>query len=75
LKYLVYMITNKVNGKRYIGCHKTDDVDDGYMGSGKLIRRAIKKYGSENFAKEVLATFKNDSENKKIRHSDAIPIG
>jgi len=69
------MITNKVNGKRYIGCHKTDDVDDGYMGSGKLIRRAIKKYGSENFAKEVLATFKNDSENKKIRHSDAIPIG
>lgn len=50
----VYKITNLVNGKVYIGQHRTDDMDDGYMGSGKLIVRAIEKYGMDAFSKEVL---------------------
>jgi hypothetical protein len=55
--FLVYKTTNLVNGKFYIGFHKTLDIDDGYLGSGKLIRRAIEKYGPSNFARIILQDF------------------
>ena len=66
MKYTIYKITNKVNGKVYIGKHQTNNPYDSYFGSGKYIKYAIKKYGKENFEKEVLFIFDTIEEmNKK----------
>lgn len=62
MKYMVYRTTNNINGKIYIGFHKFVSFDDGYLGSGKLMRRAIEKYGSENFTREVLYVFDTPEE-------------
>ncbi len=55
----IYMTRNKVNGKLYIGQHKRTmdmrDIDDSwYLGSGTLLRKAILKYGEENFERRIL---------------------
>jgi len=60
--YLIYKITNTLNNKIYIGSHKTKNKDDGYMGSGKYLLRAIKKYGVEKFSKEILFELDNSKE-------------
>jgi hypothetical protein len=62
MRYTIYKITNNLNEKVYIGKHQTTNPNDTYFGSGKAIIDAIKKYGRENFTKEVLFDFDNECE-------------
>lgn len=63
---IVYKTTNTINGKVYIGQDKNNSPN--YLGSGNLIKRAIKKYGKENFLKEILCTCNTiDELNEKER--------
>lgn len=66
--YLIYKIVNNLNNRYYIGQHQTDNINDGYTGSGKLIRQAIEKYDLSCFTKEILFDFDNfeDMNNKEI---------
>jgi hypothetical protein len=58
--YYLYEVTNLLNGKTYIGQHITDDLEDGYLGSGKALKSAIKKYGRDKFKKEILLFARNE---------------
>jgi len=61
--YIVYKTTNLVNGRYYIGKHKTDDIDnDSYLGSGVVLQQAIKKYGKESFEREVIKICQTEKE-------------
>lgn len=53
-KYLICKVTNLVNGMVWVGAHKTKNEFDSYLGSGKRMNRALKKYGRKNFSKEIL---------------------
>ena len=55
--YFVYLTTNKINGKMYIGQHSCKRLrlfTDGYIGSGAVFKNAVAKYGKENFERTIL---------------------
>lgn len=60
--YLVYQINDNKNKKIYIGVHTTQNVNDGYMGSGVALQKAFKEHGIENFSKTILYDFDNIDE-------------
>ncbi len=57
-----YKTTNLINHKFYYGVHSTDNLEDSYLGSGLAIKYAIKKYGKENFKKEILKYFQTSKD-------------
>lgn len=62
--FIIYKTTNLLNGKIYVGQHYTS-ADDGYLGSGKILKSAINKYGKENFIRETLEYCNSDDIDKK----------
>lgn len=60
--YTIYKTINTVNGRYYIGAHKTDDPNDSYLGSGLAVKRAVKYYGKDKFIKETLFIFDTEEE-------------
>ncbi len=57
--YFVYKSTNLINEKYYYGMHSTDNLNDGYIGSGTRLKRSVEKYGKENFKIEILEFLPN----------------
>lgn len=57
--HLLYKTTCVITNRFYIGIHSTDDPFDGYLGSGKRLRKSVWKYGRKNHIVEYLDVFKN----------------
>lgn len=63
--WYIYKTTCLITGKSYVGKHmvKTDSVQKNYLGSGKLLKYAIEKYGRENFVQEILEFTQSEEQN------------
>ena len=81
MEYIVYLTTNIINNKIYVGVHKTEDsnIFDGYYGNGVSLRDqsklkhpkepfhyALKKYGFKNFKRSTIKSFNNLKEALKL---------
>lgn len=83
MKYYIYKTTCLITGKSYVGQRaKYKEADNHYFGSGRLIRQEIKKYGEENFVKEILfdevisVEYANKLETEMIqKHNTLFPNG
>jgi len=60
--HYLYKTTNLINNKYYYGIHSTNNIDDGYLGSGTHLRHSIRKYGKMNFVKEILSYYNTREE-------------
>jgi group I intron endonuclease len=49
---VIYMTTNLINGKKYIG--KDTKNNPNYLGSGVYLKKSIQKYGKHNFEKTII---------------------
>ena len=60
----LYITTNLIDGKKYVGVHKynKNKLDESYKGSGKYLKRAIDKYGWDNFKTEIIEWFDTKEE-------------
>lgn len=52
--HVIYKTTCLITGRYYIGMHSTDNLDDGYKGSGKRLWQSIKRHGLEQHQCEII---------------------
>lgn len=69
--HYIYKTTCTVTGKFYVGMHSTDNLEDGYLGSGKILGYSRHKYGDENHKKEILE-YLNDRKSLALREKEII---
>lgn len=62
MKHFVYITTNLITGEQYVGDHSTDNLNDGYLGSGIYIKHALKKYKRINFKRKIIEFFDTKKE-------------
>lgn len=58
----IYETTNLINGKKYIGQHRAEKLDERYLGSGIILYQAIEKYGKDNFSVRILEECESQSQ-------------
>lgn len=68
--HYIYKIT-RFDGKYYIGMHSTDNLDDGYFGSGKRLWYSINYHGKDKHIKEILE-FLPDRESLTAREKELV---
>ena len=61
----IYKTTNVLTERYYYGMHSTDDLDDGYVGSGRRLKYSINKYGKENHKREIIEFVENRKQLKQ----------
>jgi hypothetical protein len=69
--HFIYKTINLLNNKFYIGLHSTNNLDDGYMGSGDRIRSSIRHYGKKNHKLEILE-FLDSRESLMLREKEIV---
>jgi hypothetical protein len=69
--HIIYKTINLLTEKYYIGMHSTDDLEDGYLGSGKRLTYSLRKYGKENHIREILE-FCDSREELNFREAEII---
>lgn len=71
--HFIYRTTNLLSGRYYIGMHSTDDLNDGYLGSGTYLKRSINKHGKENHSIEILE-FVDSREELAAREKEIVSL-
>lgn len=60
--HFIYKTTNKLTNSFYIGVHSSETLNDSYLGSGKALHQAFKRYGRSNFEREILMVVETKEE-------------